>query len=150
MYSNYANLFVLDDSLSLSNQINYLSIINNKKYELDNLFSIKSLTGVKYPGRIIYGYSLSNNIQFVSRIELRWLSELFPHIYNNLNLSNNIFKDFDDYILKKKIRKNSEYFKKLKYYIRSKFKVDYLRNMSNVDKTPIIDEYVNEIIKKLK
>ena len=153
MYSNYSNLFVLDDTFALSSDSSYISIETNKKYQLDNLFSIKSLTSVEYPSRIIYGYSknhMTQNVQFISRINLKWLSELFPHIYNTLNLNNNIFNDFEDYKLKKNIRRNSEYYKKLKYYIRSKFRIEYLRNMSATDNTPIIDQYIKEIIKKLK
>ena len=153
MYSNYSSLFVLDDSYSLTKDALYISVENNKRHSLDNFFSIKSLTSVKYPGRIIYGYSIhhmTKNIQYISRIELRWLTELFPHIYNTLSLSNNIFKDFEDYQTSKNLRRNMEFYKKLKYYIRIKFKIDYLRNMSVKEKTPIINEYINEIIKKLK
>ena len=153
MYSNYSSLFVLDDNYSMTKDALYISVKNNQRHSLDNFFSIKSLTSVKYPGRIIYGYSthhMTKNIQYISKIELRWLSELFPHIYNTQSLSNNIFKDFEDYQSSKNLRRNMEFYKKLKYYIRSKFKIDYLRNMSVVDKTPVINEYVNEIIKKLK
>lgn len=148
MYSNYSNLFV-SDNLSKS----YKSLTSNQNYEIDNLFSIKTLTSVSYPSTIIYGYSkhhMTKNIQFISRIELKWLTELFPHIYNNINLNNNVFKSFEDYKLYNNLRRNSEFNKKLKYNIRNTFKIDYLRNMSVVDKTPIIDEFVKENIKKLK
>ena len=102
---------------------------------------------------MIHGYttnSLTKNVQFISRLELKWLPELFPYKFHKLNLSNNIFKNYDEYISNKNNVRNSEFRKKLKFYIRQQFKIEYLKNMSNNKSTPIIDHYTDEILKKLK
>ena len=153
LFSNYNNLFVLDDTLSLSSETEFMSISTRKKYQIDNLFSKKSLSSIQYPSRIIFGYqtnNMINNIQFASNINLKWLPELFPHIFNPSNLNYGVYNSFEDYMKNKNKKRNSEFNKKIKYFLRGYFKTDYLRNMSSGEKTPVINHFVKDLIKKLK
>jgi HrpA-like RNA helicase len=127
---------------------------NNNRYIINTRFrgSDDLDSSVKFPSDLVYYLSKINypgsnieNLGIISNLNILWLVESFPHMFNPLELHN--FKTYNaDY---KVIRGYPEYVKKINAKMINNFKLSMLDNFSN-SSTPIINEYYKTIKNKIR
>ena len=156
MFSNPSNIAIKNEGYGNSGN-SYILLDKQEKdfftYMIKPRFrNSKELeTSLKYPNKVIMYNSKMNfpnsteiNLQIISNIEVKWLIETFPNLYNPL---------FMKLAMAQRVNSDlpvSNFLKQFIHEIINKFNPILLDNFSNNKGTPIINEYFQSIKKNIR